>query len=61
MARQAREPLPSDTPWVFRRITSRTNPAGRQGRLRGGTPPRVTSRRAKSGRKPAPTVDRGSR
>ena len=61
MARQVREPLPSDTPRVFRRSTSRTNAAGRQGRLRGGTPPRVTSPRAKSGRKPAPTVDRWNR
>jgi hypothetical protein len=61
MARQVRDPLPSDTPWVFRRIKSRTNAAGRQGRLRAGTPPRVTSPRAKSGRRRAPAANRGNR
>jgi hypothetical protein len=61
MARQVRDPLPSDTPWVFRRTTRRTNAAGRQGRFRPGPPPGVTSPPATSGRKPEPAVDRRSR
>jgi hypothetical protein len=61
MARPVRDPLPSDTPWVFRRITSRTNAAGRRGRLGAGAPPRVTSPRPKSGRRPVRSVDRWSR
>jgi hypothetical protein len=60
MARQVRDPLPSDTPWVFRRITRRTNAAGRQGRFRAGPPPGVRSPRARRGRKPEAT-DRWSR
>jgi hypothetical protein len=61
MARPVRDPLPTDTPWVFRRITSRTNAAGRRGRLGPGAPPRVTSLRAKSGRQPERSVGRWSR
>jgi hypothetical protein len=61
MARQARDPLPSDTPWVFRRITRRPNVAGRQARFGAGPPPGVTSPRARRGRKPEPTAERWSR
>jgi hypothetical protein len=61
MATQVRNPLPSDTPWVFRRITRRTNAAGRQERLGAGPPPHVTSPRAKRGYTPEPAAGRRSR
>jgi hypothetical protein len=61
MARQVRDPLPSDTPWVFRRITRRTNVAGRQERFRAGPPPHATSPRAKRGYTPEPATGRRSR
>jgi hypothetical protein len=60
MPRPVRDPLPSDTPWVFRRITPRTNAYGRQGRLRGAASRRVASPQA-SGSRPRSTADRWSR
>jgi hypothetical protein len=61
MATQVRDPLPSDTPWVFRRKARRTNAAGRQVRFRAGPPPSVVTPRAKRGHKPEPAGDRWSR
>jgi hypothetical protein len=61
MARQVRDPLPSDTPWVFRRITRRTNASGGQERFRAGRPPQVASPQAKRWHKREPAAGRRSR
>jgi hypothetical protein len=61
MARQVRDPLPSDTPWVFRRKRRRTNAAGGEGRFRAGPPPSVTTPRARRARRPERAVGRWSR